>query len=341
MKKIIMFLILFFFPITVNAAQSEIVMDSNSGRIIHSENIHQKYLVASTSKIMTAIVAIENGNLKDKYVVGKEIEEVYGSSMYLSVGEKVTLKELLYGLILRSGNDAAVVISNNVVKNEKKFIYLMNKKAKELNLKNTTFNNSHGLDNKNENISSAYDLAIIMKYAMENKDFKKIMKSKRKIFLTDKNQYKLYNKNILLNRYKYCTGGKTGYTPKAGKSLITTASRDNTNLIIVTLKDPNRFSTHQMLYEKYFKLYKTYKVINKETYKIKDKKHYKNYKIYVKNDIDIALTNIEKENVKVIIKLKKKRNKNNKIGNLYIYVNNKFIIKESVYAKRKIFKFLK
>lgn len=339
MKKCIFFLfIIFIFPINANA-YSEIVMDKDSNRVLFGKNIYDKSLIASTTKIMTSIIAIENGNLNDKYVVGNEIKEVYGSSMYLSIGEKISLKELLYGLLLRSGNDAAVVIANNVCRNEKEFINLMNEKVKELKLKNTIFSNPHGLDNKNENISTAYDLAIIMKYAMGNKTFVNISKKRVKKFKTNKNKYTLYNKNLLLNRYKYNVSGKTGYTSKAGYTFVSFSKKGKTSLIVVTLGEKNRFNRHMELYKKYFNNYKTYKVIDKD--KIKDEnKKYKKCKLYLKDDVFVALKQEEIKNVNVNIKLLYKKNKNI-VGHLHVLIGNKDIVKKDVYCKRKIWSFFK
>lgn len=338
MKKIIFFIILIFFlfPYILNAASSEIVMDMSSGRILHEKNINDKHLIASTTKIMTAVVALENADIKDKYIVGKEIEKVYGSSMYLKLGEKLTLENLLYGLLLRSGNDAAVVISNNVSKNEKEFVNLMNKKAKEIGMKNTTFSNPHGLDEITQNISTAYDMAILTRYAMKNKKYKKIVGTKKITFKTNKNNYTLYNKNQLLSSYKYCTGGKTGYTKKAQRTLITTASKDNFGLIVVTIEDPNRFSTHQALYNRYYKEYKYYKVLDKYTFSVKGKNKYSNDHLYIKKDLYLPLNKQEKENVELNISFNnvKKAKDNSVVGYALVVYDEKTLGKRAIYVSK-------
>ena len=337
MKKILFFVILFLLPITINAAESEIVMDQDTGRILYAKNINKQDLIARTSKIMTAVIAIENGKLNNIYTVGEEINDVYGSSMYLKESEKISLKNLLYGLMLRSGNDSAVVIANNVSKNEKKFVDLMNKKAEKLNMKNTVFHNPHGLDNKNENISTAYDMALLTKYAMKNKTYRKIVKTKKRKFKTNLNNYELFNKNSLLIDYKYCTGGKTGYTEKAHKSLVTTASKDNKNLIIVSLNDPNRFANHRRLYEKYFKLYGRYKVLDKYTFSVKGKHIYKNHHLYIKDDYYMLLTKEEKEHIKlnIVLKNKKEIKNNSVVGTAQILYNDKVIGKTNIYISKR------
>ena len=133
-----------------NSSHSCILIDNESARILYSKNINNKQLIASTTKLMTFLVAYENGKLDDYYIVGEEVLKMYGTSIYLSIGEKVSLKDLLYGLILRSGNDASVVIANNVGKSYEHFIELMNNKAKEIGMRNTVFKNPHGLDEETE-----------------------------------------------------------------------------------------------------------------------------------------------------------------------------------------------
>lgn len=336
MKKFfLLFLLILIFPMTINAASAEIVMDIDSGRIIHEKNIHDKHLIASITKIMTAVIAIENGKLNKKYIVGEEINEVYGSSMYLKETEKISLKNLLYGLMLRSGNDASVVIANNVCKSEKEFVKLMNKKAKELKMKDTVFNNPHGLDEKTKNYSTAQDMALLTKYAMKNKKYKKIVGTKKISFKTNLNSYTLYNKNRLLSNYGPCTGGKTGYTIKAKRTLVTTASKDNLNLVIVTLEDPNRFSTHQDLYEKYFNEYKRYKILDRYTFSVKNNKYSKHH-LYIKKDFYLPLTLEEKANVKLNIVLKNKKRIKNKsiIGYAQITCQEKVLGKEPIYISK-------
>ena len=136
-------------------------MDVNSGRILYKNNMNEKRLIASITKIMTFAVAEENSNVSKKFVAGDEILKMYGTSIYIEKDEEMKLKDLLYGLMLRSGNDASVVIANNVSKSEQDFVNLMNDKAKKLGMNNTIFKNPHGLDEETKNYSTAYDLSII------------------------------------------------------------------------------------------------------------------------------------------------------------------------------------
>ena len=226
----IFLLIIFFMPISVFAkmdtSKSSIVMDIDSGRILYKNNVNDKRLIASTTKIMTAVVALSNGKLTDVYKAKDEILEMYGTSIYLEYNEAMSLNDLLYGLLLRSGNDAAVVIANNISKDEESFVKLMNKKAHEIGMKNTIFANSHGLDEKTKNYSTAYDMALLSRYAYNNFDtYRKITNTKRYEVQTKNKSYLWINRNKLLNSYEYCTGGKNGYTPSAGKTLVTTAKK--------------------------------------------------------------------------------------------------------------------
>lgn len=264
-KKII-FLLLLLVPINIYASTSMIVMDLDSGRILYQNNAKEKKLIASITKIMTAIVTIENINLDKKVTVGEEVLKSYGTNTYIEVGEELRVIDLLYGLILRSGNDAALTLAKSVSSSEEKFVKQMNQKAKEIGMKNTHFENPHGLDEETENYSTAYDYALLSQYAYQNKIYREIAGTKKYTIKTNKKTYVWYNRNKLLNNYKYCTGGKNGYTPSAGKTLVTTASKDNLNLTIVTLNDPSSYDSHESLYNYYFQKYKNKKIIDKKEF---------------------------------------------------------------------------
>ena len=194
---------------------------------------------------MTAIVTIEYADLDKNVEVGDEILEAYGSAIYIELGEKLTLRDLLYGLMLRSGNDAAVVIAKNVAGSMDNFAMMMNEMASKIGMKNTYFYNAHGLEEEDGsgNTSTAYDMALLTKYAMTNSEFRKIFGTKK---YTVKSNYKTYtwvSKNKLIHDYDFITGGKTGFTEKARRTLVTTGSNNNINLVVVTLNDPNDFRT--------------------------------------------------------------------------------------------------
>ena len=318
----------------MDTATSSIVMDIDSGRVLYSNNIHEKRLIASITKIMTAVIAIENGNLEDKFTAKEEILQMYGTSIYLEYKEKMSLNDLLYGLMLRSGNDAAVVIANNICKNETEFVKKMNQKAKKLKMDDTKFSNSHGLDEKTKNYSSAYDMALLSSYAYKNhKIYRKITKTKKYETNTKNKSYLWYNRNKLLSSYEYCTGGKNGYTPSAGRTLVTTAEKEGLRLTVVTLDDSNEYKTHENLYNYVYSMYENYKIIDKETFAV-DKTFFKD-NLYLKKSFSYPLKEEELDKVKTVMKITKLNNynKNEKVGYIDIYLSNKKIGSVNIYVE--------
>ncbi len=340
MKKLkILFILLILLPFNIKAyetsAYAAILMDQNSKRIIYSKNIHTVRSVASISKIMTAIVAIENGNLKEKVEIGNEIDSATGSAIYIKKGEVLTLEDLLYGLMLRSGNDAALAIAKNIGGSLDKFVIKMNELAKKIGMKNTTFNNPHGLDSPNGNMSTAYDMAILTSYAMQNKTYQKIVKTKTYKVKTNKNTYVWHNKNRLLKN-DFITGGKTGFTDIARRTLVSTASKNNLNLVVVTLNDGNDFNDHMSLYDNAYKEFNNYKILDKNNLTIYDEDYYEDYSFYLKKDFYYPLTNSEKDNISLKIKLTKKRDvkNNDKVGSIDVYLADQKIYTDNVYVKQ-------
>lgn len=339
-KKLVLALILFLtilFPLkkvqALDTSKSSIVMDLDSGRILYQKNAHEKRLIASTTKILTALVVLENTKNLDKEVeIGEEVLKMYGTNIYIEVGEKIKIKDLLYGLLLRSGNDAAVALAVATSTSEEHFVTLMNKKAQELGMKDSIFKNPHGLDEETKNYSTAYDMALLSKAAYKNKMYKKIVNTKKYITKTENKTYLWYNRNKLLNNYKNCTGGKNGYTPSAGKTLVTTASKNNLNLTIVTLNDPNEYVTHEDLYEETFSKYQSYTIIDKDNFSI-DKNFYDGNP-YLKKSFTYPLTEEELSKVTTEISIPNKNIKKDIIGTITIKLNNKKIGELPIYNKR-------
>ena len=340
MKKVLLFSLLFFLGINIthastSTAYSYILMDADTGRVIESKNKDKPMLIASITKIMTCILAIENGNIDEIVKVDDSVLKSYGSGIYISVGEEIKLKDLLYGLMLRSGNDAAIMISTYISGSEEEFVKLMNKKAKEIGMKNTIFYNSSGLDNTTRgNLSTTNDMALLTKYAMQNETYKEIVKTKKHTVKTNLKTYIWHNKNKLLS-YDYVTGGKTGYTEKAKRTLVSTASKNNINLIVVTIKDSDDWNTHKTLYENIFNNYINYKVLNKNTFKI-EKESYYDY-LYIKDDIYITMKQDETHDLISHIKLEKKENYKDgeQVGTNYIYLDDILIHKVPIYARKE------
>ncbi len=294
-------------------------MDADSGRVLYSENMNQKKLIASTTKIMTAIIALENAPLDMKIKVGKEIYDAYGSMTYIKEGEEFTLEDLLKGLMLQSGNDAALTIANNVM-TYNNFINEMNLKAYKLGMQNTSFENHHGLNDDTKNISTAYDMALLMKYAIKNKDFINITKTyEHKV-----GNYIWYNKNKLLREYKYLISGKIGYTTRSGQVFVSAAKKDSKTLIIASIDEGDKFNLHKYLYEKYFPKYERYKVLDKNTFSFKVKNNSYNH-YYIKNDFYMLLSKDEINKLNIIV------NTNKNKSNVQIYLNNNLIHNEKLY----------
>lgn len=344
MKKCLLFVVtlILLIPLQVKAietsATSAILMDIDSKRILYSKDIHNTRSVASISKIMTAIVAIENADVKSKVTVGEEIKKAYGSGIYIKQGEVLTLEDLLYGLMLRSGNDAALAIANYVGGNVDSFVEMMNETAKKIGMKDSTFRNPHGLDQDDGgNLSSAYDMAILTAYAMQNETYKKIVGTEKYTLKTNMNTYSWTNKNKLLRTYEYTTGGKTGFTEIARRTLVSTASKDNMNLVVVTLNDGNDFADHKDLFEYAFSTYKSYQILEKGIIQIYDDDYYDKYNLYIKNDFKYLLSPDENESLLLDFELEKNRNiqDGDKVGKVDVLLGDKVIHTEDIYVEIK------
>lgn len=354
MKKIlllIIILILLLIPkvnASTSSASSYILMDETTGRVLLSKDMNSKRLIASITKIMTSIIAIESGKVEDTVTIDDSILKAYGSGIYIEVGEEIKLKDLLYGLMLRSGNDAALAIANYIAGSEENFVNLMNAKAKELGMKNTLFYNASGLPTPHGNYSSCYDMALLTRYVMKNKLYREIVSTKEYKAATNYKTYVWNNKNKLL-RYNYITGGKTGYTEESGRTLVSSATIDGMNLIAVTIRDSDDWNTHLELYNYAKDNYASYKVLNKNKFKVIGDTYYKDNYFYIKNDVYIPLKKNEKKSLVSHIILEKKKNYkiNDKVGINQIYLGNKLLYEEDIYiikentTKKSIFEKIK
>lgn len=219
------------------SAEAAALIDVTSGRVLYSKNGNKKMRIASLTKTMTAIVAIENGQLKDQVSVPPEAVGMEGSSIYLKKNEKLTLEELLYGLMLRSGNDAAVTVATHVGGSVPGFVYMMNEKAALIGMTHTNFTNPHGLDDSNMHYSTAEDMAKLSAYALHNPTFRQIVSTKVKDISWEGEEYnrRLLNKNKMLHLYNGADGVKTGYTKLAKRCLAASATRDGRQLATITL----------------------------------------------------------------------------------------------------------
>lgn len=232
------------------SASAAVLMDMDSGRVLYERNAGARMLIASTTKILTALVAIRDGNLSDTVKVSREAAYTEGSSMYLKEGEELTLETLLYGLLLCSGNDAAVAVAEHVGGSVEGFVERMNGTALELGMEDSSFANPNGLDDE-EHYSTAYDMALLARAAMENETLVRIV-STRTVSIGGRT---MTNHNKLLGYMDGCLGLKTGYTRAAGRTLVSCAERGGQRLIAVTLQDGNDWADHQSLYDYGFAAY--------------------------------------------------------------------------------------
>ena len=232
------------------SAEKAILMDGETGRILYEKKADSRSLIASCTKIMTALVVCEQTNVLDRVRIPKEAVGIEGSSMYLQEGEVLTVQELLYGLMLRSGNDAAVALAIYCGGTVEGFAQLMNDKAHRLGLEDTHFENPHGLDSPGH-YSTAGDLAALTAYAMKNPVFAQTVSTKT-IRIGDRS---LTNHNKLLWRVEGADGVKTGYTKAAGRILVSSASRNGRRLICVTINDGNDWADHAALLNDGFSRY--------------------------------------------------------------------------------------
>lgn len=300
MKKIYLLIIFFLFFIKVKAnnlsADSYILMNIDTLEVIKEKNKDKKKLTASIAKIMTAIVVIENTNLSDEVKIIDEDILQEGSSIYLKTNTKITVEDLLYGLLLRSGNDCANALSRHTFKTVENFVSKMNEYAKKLNMKNTVFSNPSGLDSINENYSTSYDMALLMSYCYKNETFRKINNTKTYIFKDENNKITNYwsNKHKLI-RNGIANGGKTGYTKKAGRTLVSTYNNYNLNFVVVTFESSNDWNEHKYLFEYGKEYYPKKLIIEKDIYQVEDK-------IFIINeDFYLNISMEEINNLKIII----------------------------------------
>ena len=238
---------------TGGSPRSSILIEAKTGRVLYESNAHEPLPMASTTKIMTALVALENGNLNETVTAGKNAFGVPGTSIYLSLGEELPLIDMLYGLMLASGNDAAVAIAEHIGGDVEGFCQMMNERAADIGCEDTVFSTPHGLPAENHH-TTARDLAMIAREAMQNPVFREIVSTQRASIPWEGRDYDriLNNKNKLLSEYPGAIGVKTGYTKAAGRCLVFAAERDGLELIGVVLNCPDWFQQSAALLDRGF-----------------------------------------------------------------------------------------
>ncbi len=309
MRRIIL---LFFIIINMSAvgvdaisAKSAVLIDAASGRVLFELNAHEKLPMANTTKIMTGLLACESGKFGDIVKTTPFASGTEGSSLWLKVGEEQTLENLTYGLMLKSGNDAAVAIAEHLGGNIDAFAVMMNERAKEIGVYNTSFKNPHGLDAE-DHYTTAYDLAEITRVAMKNDNFRKIVSTKTYSIPMQGEKWDraLKNHNKLLWQYEGCNGVKTGFTKKCGRCLVSSAERNGKKLICVTINAPDDWNDHKYLLDYGFKNFNK-KIISRKDEKVQsftyNSKYKKKVDILYKEDCVILVG--EKDVISTQIKL--------------------------------------
>lgn len=317
------FLVLF---ITSSAAKaSYVVIDAETGRVLEGSNVHAKMPIASLTKIWTALIAIENNDLDDEVTISRQATLSEGSSIYLEANEKVTVETLLYGLMLRSGNDAAYALAEYTGSSIEGFVDLMNEKATLYGLSNTKFTNPSGLHNE-QHLSSAYDTAQMLRIAMENEKFKKIASTINYKSNTN-NGVTWQNKHRLLREQTGAVAGKTGYTKIAGRTLATYFEQDGKKVIVVTLSESNDWQVHKSLANKVFENYDYVTVANKGTYQAT-----KTRKVVLDKPIKLLLNKEEEKEVKNVLHLSRRQKD---FGIWHVFLKDESIYSAKVTLKNK------
>lgn len=342
MKKLAVFFITVIILVSVNvvsvtaaevsvSARSAVVINATTGTVLYEKNCYEKLPMASTTKIMTALLLAEQENLDTLVVTTKQMVTVEGSSMGLLVGDTVSYRDLLYGMLLASGNDAANTTAIALAGSTNDFALMMNKKAEQLGLSNTHFVTPSGLD-ADGHYTTSYDLARLAACALENENFKAAASSKSATLYYGNPPYRrtLTNHNKLLNMYDGAIGVKTGYTKKSGRCLVSAAERDGVRIVAVTLNDPNDWSDHTALLDYGFSCTKNTNLSQMfdgaSVCVVGSDRQYVNA---VPKDCFVGLTESDIKNVTYTIDAPKfvyaPINKGDEIGSVNFYLNNNLI----------------
>ncbi len=317
-------------------SKGECVMEVSSGRILYSKSEDLKLPIASTTKILTALTVIENFDLTKIITVPKEATKIEGSSIYLKEGERLSVLELLYGLMLRSGNDCAYTLASTLTSYDE-FIKLMNNTANRLGATNSNFVNPHGLHDDNH-YSTAKDLCLITCHALKNKTFRNIVSTKKISISNEFYDYKrvLINKNKLLYNLDGCNGVKTGYTKKAGRCLVTSCNKNGFEVVSVVINSPDMYNRTTELINNAHSEYTLYDIIDKDAicdkvYKTKDGKP---FTVKIDKGFSYPLKKTELRSLQITINGQNSQNffKNpTTFGVFEIFLSNKLIFSQNIY----------
>lgn len=311
--------------IYVNAKYA-IAIDSKSKAVLYEKNAYMTVPMASTTKIMTTLVALKYGNLDKKVTISQRASNMHGSTVGYKKGEEVSIKELLYGLMLRSGNDASIAIAEGISGSVEEFVKVMNEYAGEIGVMNTHFHTPHGLDH-DDHYTTAYDLAVITSKAKDNKLFNEIVSSKD-VNAKDYGFTRSYhNINKILWQIKDANGVKTGYTGKAGKCLVTSAKVQDSDVVIVVLNCTPRWKETEKIYNYIVKNYEFKKIFSKDDIAAEIKLKNKIIKLKCSEDVIIPVKKGCKYNIEVLKpqKIESSIKAGDKLGTLKVYCDGKLV----------------
>lgn len=322
-----------------------IVMEQSTGRVLYEKNMRKRVKIASTTKILTAIVAIENGSLSDMVTVSKKAAGTGGSEVGIVAGSEVSLESLMYGMLLKSGNDCAVAIAEHIGGDVENFAKMMNKKAYEIGAKDTNCTNPHGLDTE-DNYSTAYDLALIARYAKTNDTLSKMMATKSITVNFGKVPKYLANTNKLLSTYVYCDGGKTGFTNMANRCLVATAKKEDLEIVAIVLGANTtdiRFNECKELLKYGIENYKMVNINDKINWYIDIPIIKGNVYSYIRKfDADLTLPLKEGEIEEIYLSqsivpiLTAPVNRGTLLGNISLYIGEEELYKRNIYLDQEI-----
>jgi len=322
------------------SSECAVLMEQISGRVLQEKCGDNKMYIASITKILTALVALENGDLEQWVDIDYNVVRQVGSSLYLAQGDQVKLIDLLYGLMLRSGNDSAMAIAQAVGGDEEGFVAMMNDRVREMGLVNSAFQNPSGLDENSYNLSTAKDMAVIMQNAMNNPIFREIAGTTSHRATTQNGRtYVWRNKHRLVTGdYAYAIAGKTGFTKQARRTLVTSAQKDNLELIVVTLKAGDDWNDHRNLFNYGFENYQLQRVLEVGTLHLTDaqrKEHGITDRLFVRRDVFLPLNIDGSDQVATNLDLKSAPENDDQAGTLQILLNGEVQEEVPVYRLRE------
>ncbi|KQL35645.1 D-alanyl-D-alanine carboxypeptidase family protein [Psychrobacillus sp. FJAT-21963] len=312
--------LLFWQTTGVEASSSYVAIDVNSGRLLEGSNAHAELPIASLTKVWTALTVLDASDLDEEITISTQAASQEGSSLYLQAGEVWTVESLLYGLLLQSGNDAAYALAEHAGGSVEGFVKMMNEKMQLAGLENSHFTNPSGLHH-DDHYSSAIDMANMLRLALKDEDFEKIASAKT--FRPKERNVIWKNKHKLLHYSDQAIAGKTGFTKRAGRTLVTYFKDGSKEIIVVTLNNSNDWKTHTALADNIFANYENVKVVEKGKYKIFNKEVIK-----VKKDYILLLNKDEKEQLQNVLHIPRKKDSNPYMWN--VYINNELALRFKV-----------